>query len=89
MQTTETILIVLIGFAVFILLIIMIALFVGVLKLLKTIQRIAEIAQDGTKTAADIVHEVKEKIINPMTMSAIFAHIMKSAMGNNGRKRKK
>lgn len=89
MQNTETVLIVLLGFAVLLLLIIMIVLFFGVLKLLKTIQHIAEIAQDGTKSVADIVHEVKEKIINPMTMSAIFAQIIKKAAGATGSRRKK
>ena len=89
MQTTEFVLIVLVSIAVLVLLIIMIALFFGINRLLKTIQNIAEIAQDGTKTAADIVHEVKEKIINPMTMSAIFAQILRATTGSGGRKRRK
>lgn len=89
MQTTEFVLIVLLSIAVLLLLGIMIALFIGVNKLLKTIQTIAEIAQDGTKSVADIVHEVKEKIINPMTMSAIFAQIIKNATGSTGGRRKK
>jgi hypothetical protein len=65
----------------------MIAVFIGLNKLLKTIQKIAELAQDGTKTAADIVHEIKEKIINPMTMSAIFAQIMRATSGNKRKRR--
>lgn len=87
METTLFALLVVLSVAVIILLIIMIAVFVGVIKLVKTIQRIAEIAQDGTKSVADIVHEVKEKIINPMTMSAIFAQILRATNGR-GRKRR-
>lgn len=81
METTLFILIIVLSVAVLILLAIMIAVFFAARKLVKTIQRIAEIAQDGTKTAADIVHEVKEKIINPMTMSAIFAQILQATSG--------
>ncbi len=66
----------------------MIAVFIAIQKLLQTIQKIAEIAQDGTKTAADIVHEVKEKIINPMTMSAIFAQILRATQTGKRRKRR-
>lgn len=87
METTLFILIIVLSVAVLILLGIMIAVFIATNKLMKTIQRIAEIAQDGTKTAADIVHEVKEKIINPMTMSAIFAQIMRATSGNKRRRR--
>jgi flagellar basal body-associated protein FliL len=87
METTLFILIIVLSVAVLILLGIMIAVFIAANKLMKTIQRIAEIAQDGTKTAADIVHEVKEKIINPMTMSAIFAQIMRATSGNKRRRR--
>jgi predicted PurR-regulated permease PerM len=89
MQNTEFVLIVLLSIAVLLLLAIMIVVFVAISKLLKTIQNIAEIAQDGTKSVADIVHEVKEKIINQMTMSAIFAQIIKNATGSTGRGRKK
>ena len=87
METTLFILIIVLSVAVLVLLGIMIAVFIAANKLLKTIQKIAEIAQDGTKTAADIVHEVKEKIINPMTMSAIFAQIMRATSGNKRRRR--
>lgn len=87
METTLFILIIVISVAVLLLLGIMIAVFFAVNKLMKTIQKIAELAQDGTKTAADIVHEVKEKIINPMTMSAIFAQIMRATSGNKRRRR--
>ncbi len=87
METTLFVLIIVLSVAVLILLGIMIAVFFATKKLMATIQRIAEIAQDGTKTAADIVHEVKEKIINPMTMSAIFAQIMRSTSGRKGRRR--
>ncbi len=87
METTLFILIIVLSVAVLILLAIMIAVFFAARKLMKTIQRIAEIAQDGTKTAADIVHEVKEKIINPMTMSAIFAQILQATSGKKRRRR--
>lgn len=87
METTLFILIIVLSVAVLILLTIMIAVFFAARKLVKTIQRIAEIAQDGTKTAADIVHEVKEKIINPMTMSAIFAQILQATSGKKRRRR--
>ncbi len=87
METTLFILIIVLSVAVLILLAIMIAVFFATRKLMKTIQRIAEIAQDGTKTAADIVHEVKEKIINPMTMSAIFAQILQATSGKKRRRR--
>ncbi len=87
METTLFILIIVLSVAVLILLAIMIAVFFAARKLVKTIQRIAEIAQDGTKTAADIVHEVKEKIINPMTMSAIFAQILQATSGKKRRRR--
>lgn len=87
METTLFILIIVLSVAVLILLAIMIAVFFTARKLVKTIQRIAEIAQDGTKTAADIVHEVKEKIINPMTMSAIFAQILQATSGKKRRRR--
>lgn len=87
MDTTLFILLVVLSVSVFILLVIMVAVFVAVMKLVKTIQRIAEIAQDGTKSVADIVHEVKEKIINPMTMSAILAQILR-ATGGRGRKKR-
>lgn len=89
MQTTEFILIVLLAIAVLLLLGIMIAILIGVRKLLSTIQHIAEIAQDGTKSVADIIQEVKEKIINPMTMSAIFAQIIKAATKASGTRRRK
>lgn len=88
MQTTEFILILVLSIAVLLLLAVMIAIFFAVRKLMRTVQNIAEIAQDGTKTAADIVHEVKEKIINPMTMSAIFARVMKATMGGSRKRRK-
>ena len=87
METTLFILIIVLSVAVLILLAIMIAVFFAARKLVKTIQRIAEIAQDGTKTAADIVHEVKEKIINPMTMSAIFAQILQATSDKKRRRR--
>jgi flagellar basal body-associated protein FliL len=87
MDVTLFILIIVLSVAVLVLLGIMIAVFIGLNKLLKTIQKIAELAQDGTKTAADIVHEIKEKIINPMTMSAIFAQIMRATSGNKRRRR--
>lgn len=87
METTLFILIIVLSVAVLILLAIMIAVFFAAKKLMKTIQKIAELAQDGTKTAADIVHEVKEKVINPMTMSAIFAQIMRATSGNKRRRR--
>jgi hypothetical protein len=87
MDVTLFILIIVLSVAVLILLGIMIAVFIGLNKLLKTIQKIAELAQDGTKTAADIVHEIKEKIINPMTMSAIFAQIMRATSGNKRKRR--
>ena len=87
METTLFILIIVLSVAVLILLAIMIAVFFAARKLMKTIQRIAEIAQDGTKTAADIVHEVKKKIINPMTMSAIFAQILQATSGKKRRRR--
>ncbi len=87
METTLFILIIVLSVAVLMLLAIMIAVFFAARKLMKTIQRIAEIAQDGTKTAADIVHEVKEKIINPMTMSAIFAQILQATSGKKRRRR--
>jgi len=86
MEVTQFILSVVLSIAVFILLSIMIVIGVAISKLLKTIQKIAEIAQDGTKTAADMVHEVKEKILNPMTMSAIFAQFMRGAQGRKRRK---
>ncbi len=88
MDTTLFVLIIVLSIAVLILLALMIAVFVGAQKLLKTIQHIAELAQDGTKTAADIVHEIKEKIINPMTMSAIFAQILRATSGNKRRRKK-
>ncbi len=87
METTLFVLIIVLSVAVLVLLGIMIAVFIGLNKLMKTIQNIAEIAQDGTKTAADIVHEVKEKIINPMTMSAIFAQIMRDTSRRRGRRK--
>ena len=87
MDVTLFILIIVLSVAVLVLLGIMIAVFIGLNKLLKTIQKIAELAQDGTKTAADIVHEIKEKIINPMTMSAIFAQIMRATSGNKRKRR--
>ena len=87
METTLFILIIVLSVAVLILFANMIAVFFAARKLMKTIQRIAEIAQDGTKTAADIVHEVKEKIINPMTMSAIFAQILQATSGKKRRRR--
>lgn len=87
MDITLFVLILVLSLAVLILLTIMIVLGIAINKLIKTIQNIAEIAQDGTKTAADIVHEVKEKIINPMTMSAIFAQVMRGAKSRRkGRK---
>ena len=87
MDITLFVLILVLSLAVLILLTIMIVLGIAINKLIKTIQNIAEIAQDGTKTAADIVHEVKEKIINPMTMSAIFAQVMRGAQSRRkGRK---
>lgn len=86
MDTTLFVLIIVISIAVLVLLGIMIVVFIALNKLMKTIQHIAEIAQDGTKTAADIVHEVKEKIINPMTMSAIFAQVMKATSGKKRRR---
>ncbi len=87
METTLFVLIIVLSVAVLLLLGIMIAVFFAAKKLLKTIQYIAELAQDGTKTAADIVHEIKEKIINPMTMSAIFAQIMRATSGNKRKRR--
>lgn len=86
MDTTLFVLIIVMSVAILILLVIMIVTFFAVNKLTKTIQTIAEIAQDGTKMAADIVHEVKEKIINPMTMSAIFAQVMNATSGRKRRK---
>lgn len=88
METVLFFLILVLSVAVLILLTIMIVVFFAARKLIQTIQHIAEIAQDGTKTAADIIHEVKEKIINPMTMSAIFAQIFKATAGGRGRKRR-
>ncbi|MEI7818577.1 MAG: hypothetical protein WCI47_00500 [bacterium] len=88
MDVTQFVLILVLSIAVLILLIIMIVVGLALQKFIKTLQSIAEIAQDGTKTAADIVHEVKEKIINPMTMSAIFAQIMRNNTGRKGGKRK-
>ncbi|MCC7543843.1 hypothetical protein IT415_04080 [bacterium] len=79
MDTTLFALTLVLSIAVLILLTIMIVLGIAINKFIKTLQKIAEIAQDGTKTASDIVHEVKEKIINPMTMSAIFAQVMRGA----------
>ena len=87
METTLTILLIVVSISTLILVTIMIAVFVGIMKLTKTIQKIAELAQDGTKTAADMMHEVKEKILNPMTMSAIFAQIFKATAGR-GKKRR-
>ena len=87
MEVTLFILIIVLSVAVLVLLGIMIAFFIGANKLMKTIQNIAEIAQDGTKTAADIEQEVKEKIINPMTMSAIFAQIMRDNTRRRGRRK--
>lgn len=87
MDVTLFVLIIVLSIAVLILLGIMIAVFIGLSKLMKTIQNIAEIAQDGTKTATDIMHEVKEKIINPMTMSAIFAQIMRDTSRRRGRRK--
>lgn len=87
MDVTLFILIIVLSVAVLVLLGIMVAVFIAINKLLKTIQKIADLAQDGTKTAADIVHEIKEKIINPMTMSAIFAQIMRATSGNKRRRR--
>ena len=87
MDITLFVLILVLSLAVLILLTIMIVLGIAINKLIKTIQNIAEIAQDGTKTAADIVHEVKEKIINPMTMSAIFAQILQATSGKKRRRR--
>lgn len=87
METTLFVLIIVLSIATLVLLGIMIAVFIGLNRLMKTIQNIAEIAQDGTKTAADIMHEVKEKIINPMTMSAIFAQIMRDTSRKRGRRK--
>lgn len=87
MDITVVVLTIVISIAVLLLLGIMIAVLFAVNKLLKTIQYIAELAQDGTKTAADIVHEIKEKIINPMTMSAIFAQILQATSGNKRKRR--
>lgn len=81
MTSLEITLIIVISFATILLLILAIVAIVGILKLIKVMQNIAEIAQDGTKTAAEIVHEVKEKIINPVTMTAIFAKIMSQGKG--------
>lgn len=89
MDTTQFVLILVLSIAVLILLSIMIGIFFAVRRLLATIQKIAEIAQDGTKSAADIIHDVREKIINPMTMSAVFAQFIKMATGATGRKRRK
>ena len=88
MDVTQFVLILVLSIAVLILLTIMIVVAIAINKFIKTLQNIAEIAQDGTKTAADIVHEVREKVINPMTMSAIFAQIMRGAQANKkGRRR--
>jgi hypothetical protein len=87
METTLFILIIVISIAVLVLLGIMIAVFIATKKLLKTVQCVAELAQDGTKTATDIVHEIKDKIINPVTMSAIFAQVMRASSGNKRKRR--
>lgn len=87
METTLFILIIVISIAVLVLLGIMIAVFIAAKKLLKTVQYVAELAQDGTKTATDIVHEIKDKIINPVTMSAIFAQVMRASSGNKRKRR--
>ncbi|QQS26640.1 hypothetical protein IPM44_02835 [bacterium] len=87
METTLFILIIVMSIAVLVLLGIMIAVFIATKKLLKTVQYVAELAQDGTKTATDIVHEIKDKIINPVTMSAIFAQVMRATSGNKRKRR--
>lgn len=81
MTTVEILLLVVVSIATIVLLVLMIIAIAAILKLVKVLQNIAEIAQDGTKTAAEIVHEVKEKIINPVTMTAIFAKIISHGKG--------
>jgi uncharacterized membrane protein HdeD (DUF308 family) len=62
--------------ATILLLLIVFAILFLVFKILKIVRRISETAQDGTKTAFEVIEDVRTKIIGPATLSAIATSLL-------------
>lgn len=76
------ILTIIVAIATILLLLVVFAILLIVFKTLKIIRRISETAQDGTKTAFEVIEDVKTKIIGPATVSAIVAKLASKYLKN-------